>query len=149
MQNKTTPIARRGRSRRFLTSACALFGILLLPLVACQDLLEVDDPDIVTPENLENDLGLETLRNGGLSQFTQAWTGGGAVADNFVLHSGLLTDEWIASGTFHTRQEVDQRSIQLDNGTLEAMFLRLHQARADLERAALAISANAVPYSLW
>ena len=147
MQNHTTPIARRGRSRRFLTSACALFGILILPLAGCQDLLEVDDPDIVTPENLQNDLGLETLRNGGLSQFTQAWTGGGAVADNFVLHSGLLTDEWVASGTYPTRQEVDQRSIQLDNGTLEAMFLRLHQARADLERAAVAINENSVDAS--
>jgi hypothetical protein len=143
MQNNTTPIARRGRSRRFLTSIGALIGMLIVPLVACQDLLEVDDPDIVTPENLESDLGLETLRNGALSQFTLAWTGGGAIADNFVLHSGLMADEWIASGTYPTRQEVDQRSIQLDNGTLEGMFLVLHQARADLERAAVAISDNA------
>ncbi len=142
MQNNTTPIARRGTSRRLLASSCALIGILVLPLAGCQDLLEVNDPDIVTPENLESELGLETLRNGALSQFTQAWTGGGAIADNFVLHSGLLSDEWVASGTYPTRQEVDQRSIQVDNATLEGMFLQLHQARADLERAAIAIADN-------
>ncbi len=139
-----TPTVRRGKSRRLFTAIPALVSMLALPLVACEGVLEVNDPDIVTPGNLEDELGLQTLRNGALSQFTLAWSGGGAVADNIVLHSGLLADEWVASGTYPTRQEVDQRSIQTDNGTLEGMFLILHQARADLERAAIAIERNSV-----
>jgi hypothetical protein len=125
------------RARRVLPAA--LVTVAVLALAACSDLLEVNDPDIVTPDNLTDDLGLTTLRNGALSNFQQAWSAGQA-NDNLVVVSGLFTDEWMHSGTFPTRQEMDRREIQIiGNGTMEGLFFRLQRARADLERAAIRI----------
>ncbi len=125
------------RARRVLPVALAAFAVLTLG--GCEKLLEVNDPDIVTPDNLTDDLGLQTLRNGAISNFQQAWSAGQA-NDNLAVVSGLFSDEWMHSGTFPTRQEMDRREIQIiGNGTMEGLFFRLQRARADLERAAIRI----------
>jgi hypothetical protein len=142
MTKHTTSHVRR-RNRRFLAAMTAMVALLALPMVGCGDLLEVVDPDIVTPENLEDDLGLTTLRNGAVSNFQQAWSANQA-GDNIVVFSGLMTDEWFHSGTFPTRQEVDRRELQVENTTLDGLFFRLQRARADLERGAIRIE-RAVP----
>ncbi|NIN50403.1 MAG: hypothetical protein GTN62_09875 [Gemmatimonadales bacterium] len=134
---------RRGRIRRFLPWLSAAVVALVLPLAACQDVLDVDDPDIVTPGNLLDEAGLQTLRNGALGNFALAWAGGG-FNDGQVMISGLMTDEWMHSGTFPTRQEVELRSIPTDNSSLAGLYLRLQQARSDLENAAGKIE-EAVP----
>jgi hypothetical protein len=114
----------------------ALLALFVLPLAACGDgLLTVDDPDIITPENLISEAGLQALRNGALGNFVYAYVGGGS-DDGQVMASGLMTDEWMHSGTFPTRQEVELRVIPWDNGTMQDVFLRLQHARADLEDAA-------------
>ena len=125
-------------ARRVLPAALAVLAVL--SLAACDKLLEVNDPDIVTPDNLTDELGLQTLRNGALSNFQEAWSAGGWNSGGIALLSGLMTDEWMHSGTFPTRQEVDRREIQvIGNGTMENIFFQLQRARADLERAALRI----------
>jgi hypothetical protein len=139
MTKHTTSHARRGRNR-LLLAAIVVLGFGALPLIGCDSVLEVEDPDIVTPGNLDDDLGLTTLRNGALSNFSQAWSGGGFSEGGIVMISGLMTDEWAHAGTFLTRRELDRREIQIKgNATLDNMFLQLQQARADLERAAIQI----------
>ncbi len=128
----------RRRNRPFLAAAIAVVVLLGVPLVGCGDLLEVNDPDIVTPDNLTDDLGLETLRNGALTNFQEAWSAD-EFSDNITLFSGLMSDEWFHSGTFPTRQEADRREFQLTNGTMETMHFELQRARADLEKAAIRI----------
>lgn len=118
----------------------ALVASLVLPLVACDTLLEVNDPDIVTPDNLLDELGLQTLRNGAVGNFAFAWTGGGST-DGQVMISGLMSDEWMHSGTFPTRQEVELRIIPIDNSTMSALYLNMQRARADLEATADRIEA--------
>jgi len=140
MTKHTTSHARRKGNRRFLPAALALVGLLTLSAAGCNDILEVNDPDIVTPDNLQDELGLETLRNGALSNFSESWSAGGWSEGGIVMISGLMSDEWMHSGTFPTRRELDRREIQIKgNGTLDNMYYQLQRARADLERAAVQI----------
>ena len=106
-----------------------------LPLAGCEGVLEVTDPDIVTPDNLTSEIGLQTLRNGALGLFTIAYAGGGQT-DAIIMVSGLMSDEWLHSGTFVTRFRLETRTITDDNGTLGGVYRRLHGARAALEDAA-------------
>ena len=106
-----------------------------LPLAGCEGVLEVTDPDIVTPDNLTSEIGLQTLRNGALGLFTTAYAGGGST-DAIIMTSGLMSDEWLHSGTFVTRFRLETRTITDDNGTLGGVYRRLHGARAALEDAA-------------
>jgi hypothetical protein len=139
MTKHTTSHARRGRNRLLLAAGIGL-ALVALPMTGCDSALEVHDPDIVTPDNLQDDLGLTTLRNGALSNFNQAWSAGGWAEGGIILLSGLMTDEWAHSGTFPTRRQLDRREVQINgNATLDNLFLQLHQARADLERAAVRI----------
>ncbi|UCG88527.1 MAG: hypothetical protein JSW71_08305, partial [Gemmatimonadota bacterium] len=121
--------------RWFVSRAAVALVAFVLPLVACQGLLDVSDPDVVTPDNLADELGLQTLRNGAIGNFVLAYAGGGQT-DNQIMNSGLMSDEWMHSGTFPTRQEVELRIIPTDNATMNGVYLNLHRARVDLEEAA-------------
>ncbi len=70
---------------------------LTLPLAGCENILEVVDPDIVTPDALDSELGLQTLRNGALGEFTQAYSGSNN--EGIIMTIGLIADEWMHSGT--------------------------------------------------
>lgn len=73
--------------------------------------------------------------------FRDAWAGG--TTDGMVVLGGLLADEWMHSGTFPTRLEVDQRTISTSNSTVQAAFARLAFARVALEHdAARLLAAN-------
>jgi hypothetical protein len=69
--------------------------------------------------------------------FRDAWAGGSSAGlgttDGVVVLGGLLADEWIHSGTFPTRNDIDRRSIAPDNATVEGTFARLSFARSALE----------------
>ena len=54
----------RYRDKRWSLLRLALAVVIALPLAGCGDILKVVDPDIVTPESLESEIGLQTLRNG-------------------------------------------------------------------------------------
>ncbi len=140
MNNRTQDRAACGALVRF----ALLGGILVLPLAGCgSDLLKVTDPDIVTPSSLSGDIGLKTLYAGAVGDFELAYQGGtgnGSFPDNVVTAASLMSDETILSGTFPTRTEFDQRSIDVKNGTLSGMFFRLQRARASTENAAAAIA---------
>lgn len=126
MMNNITSYTER---RRLFWPALAV--AVILPLAGC-DVLEVTDPDIVTPPSLESDIGLQTLRNGALGEFTLGYSGG-SQTDAIIMISGLMSDEWMHSGTFVTRFRVETRNIDLDNGTLQQVFRRLQRARVSLE----------------
>ena len=69
--------------------------------------------------------------------FRDAWAGGSSAglgaSDGVVILGGLLADEWVHSGTFLTRHDIDRRTIAADNVTVEATFARLAFARSVLE----------------
>jgi starch-binding outer membrane protein, SusD/RagB family len=115
-------------------------AVLAAMLAGCstERILEVKDPDVVTPASLQSKETLPALINGALGSFENAYQGNGSVNESSgqIGYSGLLADEFISSGTFPTRHEVDQRQIQTDNGSNLSQFNFLSRARAAADLAA-------------
>jgi len=121
----------------------ALAVALYIPLGACNDLVEVDNPNVIDPGNLSDANGATALRAGAIGDFAFAVDGDGGATEGQTLVSGLLSDEYRNSDTFGTRQEVDQRAIQPANTTLTGVFRLIHRARLAAERAARALATTA------
>ena len=106
----------------------AAFGIY-----ACDSILDVEDPDIVTPESLNSEAGIQTLRAGSLGDFVVAMSGSGAghgAQAGLITMSALMGDEYDYSGTFPTRREADTRNLENSNGTMDVIYSNLHRSRA-------------------
>lgn len=95
-------------------------------------ILKVEDLDVATPASLKSAAALPILLGGAVANFHAAYIGTGNVNESSgqIGYSGLLADELRSSDTFPTRNQVDQRAIQLDNGSNESQFILLSQARA-------------------
>jgi starch-binding outer membrane protein, SusD/RagB family len=113
----------------------ALVTIVAVGLAGCDTdkLLEVNDPDLVTPGNVPAESSAELYWAGALGQFAGAFSSGGG---GQVLYAGMLADEFHLSGTFPTRNEVDRREMDERNGTLLGEYRSLHQARVGTKNAA-------------
>lgn len=111
---------------------------LVVGLAACDtgDLLEVIDPDLVTPDNVQGEKGAELFWAGALGRFGESYSGGGG---GMIMYVGMFTDEYHLSGTFPTRSEVDRREIDEQNGTMEGVYRELHEARTGLENATVVL----------
>jgi hypothetical protein len=122
---------RSGGVRRIGATVATI--VFALGISACDSILEVTDPDIVTPSSLANEGGLATLRAGALGDLAVALDGAasghGATAGLTVM-SGLMSDEFDYSGTFPTRREGDTRLVQNTNGTMNNIYSNMHRARA-------------------
>src|SRR3989442_14901143 len=126
-------------------SGLILAVALGLPLSGCSpdDIVRVNIPDVIPPGNLASADGATALRNGAIGDFAFAIDGDGGGTEGQTLVSGLMTDEYGNSDTFGTRQEIDQRAIELANVTLTGVFRTLHRARLSAERAVVALLATA------
>ena len=126
--------------------AIALSGLLL----ACNvdTLLDVPDPDVATPESVLAKAALPAVLAGAIGDFMVAYN---ATGDGQLSTVGLFTDELIWAETFPTRFEVDVRSIQNTNSSMETLFRNLHRARISALRAASGYAAldptNVAPYA--
>jgi len=107
---------------------------LSLLLVACDidTLLDVPDPDVATPESVLSKAALPAVLAGAIGDYMVAYNNSG---DGQLSMSALFTDELIWAETFPTRFEVDVRSIQVSNVTMEGIFRNLHRARISASRA--------------
>ena len=147
----TIPAETHAASRKPRRVVPALMLALVLPMTACDldNLLDIDDPDVATPESLRDPAAVPVIYAGALSDFSVAFagsgaTGGGEDGEGQILVSGLLSDEFIATGTFGTRIEIDRRDILTDpgalgvsdNATLEESYQQLHDARVAAENGA-------------
>lgn len=96
------------------------------------DILEVEDVDVATPGSLVGPEALPVVLGGAQAQFQSGYFGTGNVNESSgqIGYSGLLSDEIRSSDTFPTRNDIDQRKIQLDNSSNEAQFIALARARA-------------------
>jgi hypothetical protein len=131
----TTPTRRRRALAAVLAAALAAASAAGC---SADDILRVDDPDVVRPENLADSTALPLILAGALSDFQNAYNGGNSAIStegqaNMV---GLFTDEFIQTESFPTRTEVELRGIGRDNTTMAPIFLDLSRARASAERAA-------------
>ena len=120
-------IAARARA------AAGVSAVALIPVFgACSDvtdtLLEAVDPDIIAPGNANSAEGALALYNGALGRLKTITSGSGGEGSTW-LFGGLLADEWSTSSTFVQNDETDQRSIAINNSTVNTMFRQLARAR--------------------
>lgn len=135
---RATPAARQVAAHTARRLAWALAAAVPLLLGACNTdrILDVDRPDIVTPDNLQSESGLATLRAGALGDFALALSGSSAghgSTPGLLHYTSSFTDEVTYSGTFPTRREFDERRIQERNGDNAGAYRNLHRARAAAE----------------
>jgi hypothetical protein len=121
---------------RPLHFASLLAAVLLTP--AC-GLLDTNQPDTVSPGDLNTPEGAQSRRLGAISQFTFAKDGDGINTDGEILLTGLMADEFIFATTPPSEQEIDQRGATVLNPNIDAQYLALHRARTSAEDAAEAL----------
>lgn len=134
---------RKGRGRWPLPRLVLPALLLALPLAGCDELLEVEDPDVTTQEALDRPEALPTLIAGTLTELRVALNSFGQA---HIQNVGMFTDEFIHSGTFATRREVDRRDINpVDNNEVGNVFLQLQRVRNSGLRSAGAIESATGP----
>jgi hypothetical protein len=126
----------------------ATLATLALTGIACSpdEILEVEDPDVATPESVTQPSALPVVRSGAVRDLQLAYSGSGE--DSWITLTGLFSDELVWAESFPTRLEVDTRNIQQVNGTMTPMLRNIQRARAASERAAEAF-ARLQPDNPW
>jgi hypothetical protein len=117
--------------RQLRRKAGVIAVLAALPLAGCNldKFLNLTDPDIINPTDLQSPAGAEAERIGALSRLNQATSGGPSGSEGFFLYGGLLADEWRSGDTFIQRNETDQRSVATNNSTVETAIRILNRAR--------------------
>lgn len=125
------------RAARAPLVALGAAGLAAAVLAGCSTdkIVEVDQPDIVLPENLNTVTALPANLAAAQSDFQVAFSGSSG-SEGQVNYSGLLADELINTETFPTRIEIDRRSVQDDNSNNDAIYRSLATARQSTERTA-------------
>lgn len=111
---------------RYLRSGRATLGLVagavMVLTAGCEDvtnpLLEVTDPDIINPTDVNTPDGAEAVRIGALGRLSSMTSGG----ESTFLLGGLLADEWRSGDTFQQRNETDQRNIDSTNSFMNTAF---------------------------
>lgn len=119
--------SERGRGR---SGVVALTLAAFLALAGCTDgLLDVEDPDTVTPGQLEGPSNVSTLLAGMVGDFQEGY-------DEYLLYSALFTDEAILAGTFPTRIDVDERNVVQTPGNAsitDDIYQEMHTSRSSAD----------------
>jgi hypothetical protein len=133
--NTATP--RGARFRRAVTAMSLAVAAGTLALVACSptDVLEVRDPDIINPTDVQSAAGANAVRLGAIGRLSTATSGGSAGSEGLFLLSGLFVDEWNNGDSFIARWEVDQRSITPQNNFLTDVNRLLQRSRVSASQA--------------
>jgi hypothetical protein len=103
-------------------------------------LLDVTDPDILSPSDYTTPAGATPLRIGVIANFTSAFDGG---TDSFVTITGNLADELLASDTFDGRLTINARKSVEINTEMEAVYRAMQRARTGAARAAATLATTA------
>jgi hypothetical protein len=110
-------------------------GALLAVSPACSSvtdsLLEVEDPDLIMPTNVNSLPGARAVANGALGRFRSATAG----SEGTWMYGGLLTDEWTTSSTFIQNDETDQRKVQLLNTQVTNFYRNTNRVRTAANQA--------------
>ena len=115
-----------------------LLGAAAVPMTACapDQALSVTDPDIVDPTAVRSAAGAAALFAGAVGEFNFALVGNNGGQEGLILVGGLMSDEYMHSGTFPTRLEYEVRAIDEKNTTLLPVFRQAQRAR-ELARATI------------
>jgi hypothetical protein len=122
-----------GLHRTGAVASRALLAGCGLALAACSptDVLDVEDPDIINPGDVQSAAGANAVRIGALARFNSSTSGD----ESLFLLGGLFADEWVNGDSFIARQEIDQRVITVQNNFLTNANRNLHRTRLSAEQA--------------
>jgi hypothetical protein len=114
----------------------AIVAAALLTLApACSSItdqvLDVEDPDLILPNNVNSLPGARAVANGALGRFIAITAGN----EGTWLYGGLLTDEWATSSTFIQNDETDQRKVQLLNTQVTNWYRNINRVRTAANQA--------------
>ena len=124
-------LIRPGTMKRPWITRAAGLAVLAGALTSCS--LDVFDPTIVTPEDVADPSSIPVLITGLVGDFQLAM-------DDYVRYTGMFVDEFILSGTFPSRQQVDTRIINFDNATITAaLYEPLHTSRFSADNASVGL----------
>src|SRR5687768_7660988 len=123
------------RLRRGLQGGAALGAVVAMGACDTQRLVAVSDPDIISPELVTSAAAADALRLGVLGRFNQGTTGG----EGMFLYSGMLTDEFESGDTFIERNQMDQRSVLIENGNLDGGYRAIQRIRVGAQQAQKAL----------
>lgn len=138
MASYMTAATRGARVRRTVSAVSfAVAAAVTLTLTACSptEVLEVLDPDIINPDDVQSAAGANAVRLGAIGRLNAATSGGSAASEGLFLLSGLLADEWNNGDSFIARWEVDQRSITPQNIFLTDVDRLLNRTRLSATQA--------------
>lgn len=109
-----------------LRRRAATLGVALCvggTLAGCNGLLDVENPQAIAPEQLDDPVNLNLLANGVIGDFQRAF-------DGVVYFSGVFTDELRNHFTFFEEPLIDQRDVGSGNGTASIfVYSSLQRAR--------------------
>ncbi len=108
---------------------------LAVGLAGCERLVEYTERDVIPPEAINNAAGAQAVYAGALRAFGASFAGDAGGTEGQALVSGLMSDEYLHSGTFNTRVDYDSRNTALDNSTLLGVFRVMQTARLNAHRA--------------
>ena len=112
---------------------------LITTLPACDTILDVKDPDIIEPDQLQTLQGASALYNGAIGEFALAKdgaSGGPGSALGLVQAVGWFSDEFKFGGTPPLTRAMDLREMDPQNASWDQMYQNLHVARVSAENAA-------------
>jgi starch-binding outer membrane protein, SusD/RagB family len=138
MTSYMTAAPSRARVRRAVSVvSLAVATAAALSLAACSptEVLEVHDPDIINPTDVQSAAGANAVRLGAIGRLNAATSGGSTASEGLFLLSGLFTDEWNNGDSFIARWEVDQRSITPQNNFLTDVDRMLQRTRVSASQA--------------
>jgi len=105
--------------------------LVVSPACSTDSILEVEDPDLILPSNVNSLTGARAVANGAIGRFINITAG----AEGTWLYGGLLTDEWSTSSTFIQNDETDQRKVQLLNTQVTSWFRNINRVRTAANQA--------------
>ena len=125
----TYTIATTWARRR--ATAVAVAALAVAGCSKADSFLEITDPDIIPPVNVNSPAGADAVRTGALARLNTATSGG----ESLFLLGGLFADEYNNGDSFIDRQVVDQRSVTITDSFLETANRALHRARLAAQQA--------------
>jgi hypothetical protein len=121
--------------------AAAVFGALFA--AGCggvqDELLEQQQPQIISPIDVQNATGAQGLYIGALGRVRSALSGGNNNQETIWNFEGLMTDEFKSGDTFSQRNDADQRTTQTNDGVMRPTYEGVQQARGRARDAILAL----------
>jgi starch-binding outer membrane protein, SusD/RagB family len=116
----------RNARRRALAAGAVALPLLFTACDPKKELLEPQQPGVISPTDIQNATGAEALYVGALSRMKRALNGFSDAAWNWA---GLFTDEFKSADTFSQRNDADQRNLQDNDALVTSIWRALGQGR--------------------